>query len=308
MENTATKTCNHSQLGLITTLCYIFQSIKEIVIGTRVCSLFDEFPGKNFFGNVTHHFVEENLWHVNYDDGDEEDMSEQEVLDAANLCLTLYAEDNSKGSQDSPIRTTPVNVSTTTETSPSPVDTDRAVREENLGEMLDEFDGLCLEGNATDPQARQSHDVHDLHQFDGVEEAQTAVVLDADQCSWCGFHDHKRKTRKACPQHPNYDGDVYEKGDKLHDDWIPGPRSSYGTNDRPRLTPTSVRSAPLASSFKAKDWTVGVGAIDERSKFEPKKFTGRSVLTYPKSSLGWTVDTTPRDLVQRFYPARTHHV
>ena len=55
----------------------LFQSIKEIVIGTRVCSLFDECLDKNFFGNVTHHFAEENLWH---DDGDEEDMN---VLDAA---------------------------------------------------------------------------------------------------------------------------------------------------------------------------------------------------------------------------------
>ena len=75
-----------------------------------------------------------------------------------------------------------------------------------------------MEGNTTYPQTRQSHDVHDLHQFDDVEEARTAVVPDADQCSWCGFHDHKRETRKACPQHPNYDGDVYENGDKLHDD------------------------------------------------------------------------------------------
>ena len=207
-------------------------------------------------------------------------MNEQEVLDADNLCLTLYTKDNSEDSHDTPIRTTPADVLPTTETSPSPADRNRAVWEENLGEMLDEFDGLCMEGNSTDPQTRQSHDVHNLHQFGDVEEAQTVVVLDVDYCSWCGFRDHKRKTRKACPQHPDYDGDVYEKGDKLHDDWAPGPRSSYGTKDRPRLTPTSVRSAPLASNFRVKDWTVGVGAIDERSKFEPKKFTGRSVLTY----------------------------
>ena len=66
----------------------LFKSIKEIVVDTRLCSLFDEFPGKNCFGNVTHHFAEENPWHVNYDDGDVQDMSEQEVLDAANLWLT----------------------------------------------------------------------------------------------------------------------------------------------------------------------------------------------------------------------------
>ena len=235
-------------------------------------------------------------------------MSDQEVLDAVDLCLTLlYSEDNFKDSQDTPIRTTPADVLTTTETSSSLADRDRSVPEENLVEMLDEFDGLCMEGNTTDPQTRQSRAVHNSHQFDGVEEARTDVVLVADQCNWCGFHDHKCKTRKICPQHPDYDGDVYVKGDQLHDDWVPGPRSSYGTNDRSRLTPTSVWSAPLAS-FKVKDWTVGVGAIDERSKFEPKTFTGRSVFTYPKTSLGWTVDTTPDDLVQQFYPTRTHHV
>ena len=287
----------------------LFQSVKEIAIGTRVCSLFDEFPGQNFFGNLTQHFAEENLWHVRYDDGDEEDMDEQEVLDAANLCLTLYAEDHSEGSHDTPNRTTPAAGSPTTDASPYPVDQERALREQNLGEMLDEFDGLCLEGNATDRQTRQSHDVHDL-QYSGDAESneQTAVVLDADQCSWCGFRDHKRKTRKTCPQHPDYDGDVYEQGEKLHDDWIPGPRSSHDAQRRPRLTPTSVRSAPLASSFKVKDWSIGVSAIDESSTFEPKQFTGRSLLTYPKRSLGWTHDTPPQDLVQQFYPARTHHV
>ena len=124
-------------------------------------------------------------------------MNEQEVLDADNLCLTLYAKDNSEDSHDTPIRTTPADVLPTTETSPSPADRNRALRggkfRRNVGRVR-RF--VC----ATDPQTRQSHDVHNLHQFGDVEEAQTVVVLDVDHCSWCGFRDHNRKTRKACPQ------------------------------------------------------------------------------------------------------------
>ena len=90
-------------------------------------------------------------------------MDEQEVLDAVNLCLTLYAEDSSEDSHNTTIRVAPADVTPTTETSTSLADRDRALREENLAEMLDEFDGLYLESNATDPQTRQSYDVHDLH-------------------------------------------------------------------------------------------------------------------------------------------------
>ena len=102
---------------------------------------------------------------------------------------------------------------------------------------------------------------------------------------------------------------MYQKGDKINDSWVPDTRVSHNTNngDRRRLTPTSVRSAPLANSWTVKDWTVGVGAIDARSKFEPVDFTGQSVLTYPKRSLGWTEDTPPRDLVRQFYPASPSH-
>ena len=107
----------------------------------------------------------------------------------------------------------------------------------------------------------------------------------------------------------DYDGDVYQKGDKINDAWVPGTRASHNTNngDRRRLTATSVRSAPLTNSWTVKEWTVGVGAIDARSKFEPGDFTGQSVLTYPKRSLGWTEDTPPRDTVRQFYPASPSH-
>ena len=160
----------------------------------------------------------------------------------------------------------------------------------SLGQMLDEFDELCGEGESTDPKARYSHDVHEDNSSatDVVAAQVQSVVLGDDQCSWCGFRDHNRRTRSQCPQHKDYDGDVYQKGDKINDAWVPGTRASHNNNnngDRRRLTPTSVRSAPLANSWTVKDWTVGVGTIDARSKFEPGDFTGQSVLTYPKLSL-----------------------
>ena len=50
--------------------------------------------------------------------------------------------------------------------------------------------------------------------------------------------------------------------------------------DPPMVLKTDLVLLPQASNFRFKDWTVGVGAINERSKFGPKKFTRRSVLTY----------------------------
>ena len=95
----------------------LVQSVKDIKVGVRMCKDFEEFPDKHFFGRVTKHFVAENLWHVNYDDGDEEDMTDQEVLDAVNLCMTLYASDKSADNHDTPNRTTPVATSVTPDTS-----------------------------------------------------------------------------------------------------------------------------------------------------------------------------------------------
>ena len=290
----------------------LLESVEDITVGTRVCNTFEEYPGENFFGKVTEHFREENLWYVVYYDGDEEDMTDQEVLDAANLTLKLQADVDSSFSYDTPNRSNPSAAAASavhTTTPPSSADRDRARQEQSLGSMMGEFDSLCLEGEATDPNSRQSYDVHesDAVVVPSSEEMQSDghPVLEDDQCSWCGFRDHKRKTRKACPQHPDYDGTVYQKGEKISDDWVPGTRDSHNRASRRRLTPTSVRSAPFANSWKEKDWTVGVGAIDGRSTFRPKEFTGESALTYPKASLGWDQDTSPLVLVRQFYPAST---
>ena len=242
-------------------------------------------------------------------------MNDQEVLDAVNLAKTLYAEDNDESSPDTPTHTTPV-ASSASASSPdsasSTADRERQIKEMNLGDMLNEFDDLCFEAEATDPRTRQSHDIHEntgLHHVPNVEEnVVSADGLEDDQCSWCGFRDHVHKTRASCPQHPDYNGTNHEKGDKVSPEWVPGTRASHssgGQNPRGRMTSTSVRSAPLAASFTTKDWTVGVGALNSRSNFAPKEFTGQSVLTYPKTSLGWTVDTSPRDLVRQFYPVST---
>ena len=52
--------------------------------------MFNDYPDENFFRTVTKHFCEENLCHFIYDDGDEEDMTDREVLDAVNLVRTLF--------------------------------------------------------------------------------------------------------------------------------------------------------------------------------------------------------------------------
>ena len=110
----------------------LLDNIKDVHVGLRVCSLFDEFPGRNFFDTVTDHFAAENLWHVIYEDGDEEDMDDQEVLYAVNLARTLYLEDKDKDSHDTPTRTTPVVTDTsppTSENSTSDGDRERALQE-----------------------------------------------------------------------------------------------------------------------------------------------------------------------------------
>ena len=282
----------------------LLESVEDITVGTRVCSHFDKYPGQNFFGQITERFDEENLWHVIYDDGDEEDLANEEVLDAVNLAMTLYREDPSADSNDPPTPITPAAGATSSTTTETTADRQRALQERNLGAMMGEFDSLCTEGEATDPASRQTRDVHeDGDVFDEEVQSGTPAVLEDDQCSWCGFRDHTRKTRKSCPQHADYDGDVYNKGDKVNEDWVPGTRASHSRTPRRKLTPTSVRSAPMAASWTTEDWTVGVGALEKPEEFDPKEFEGASTLTYPKASLGWTVDTPPLDLVRQFYPA-----
>ena len=76
--------------------------------------------------------------------------------------MTLYREDPSADSNDPPTPITPaagVTSSTTTETT---ADRQRALQERKLSVMMDEFDSLCTEGEATDPASRQTRDVHEV--------------------------------------------------------------------------------------------------------------------------------------------------
>lgn len=87
-----------------------------------------------------------------------------------------------------------------------------------------------------------------------AESAPDVCRLVSDQCSWCGFKCHSRKSKYACPQHPNYEGHTYEKGSKVSPEWVPGTRASHSTGSAgPPLTEFSVRSAPSDSDFKVKD-------------------------------------------------------
>ena len=75
------------------------------------CAIRSRITPEFFFDKVTAHFPKENLCHINHDDGDEEDLDDQEVLDAVNLVITLYSQDISTDSHDIPNRVTPTTTS-----------------------------------------------------------------------------------------------------------------------------------------------------------------------------------------------------
>ena len=152
------------------------------------------------------HFVSEKLYGVLYEDGDKEDMSPVEVVKAANLYRTEQ--------QCASPASAPEAAQTDTPNIPAELvqeAIDHRVQEEsNLPQMIDEFNNLCVEGEATDQSTRNTHDVHETERvFDGDDNSEDdggdddSQTLGANQCSWCGFSDHKRKTRAKCPQHPN---------------------------------------------------------------------------------------------------------
>ena len=118
-----------------------------------------------------------------------------------------------------------------------------------------------------------------------------------NQCPWCGFADHRRKTKYKCPQHPQYRGSAHAKGDKVSAEWVPGPRESHNVRNKVPVTPLSVVSAPSDKSFKATQWTEGAGAL---SGFTPEKCRVQKQ-TRVKASLGWTVDTQPITFFDNFY-------
>ena len=57
-------------------------SLNDIQIGTKIDK---EFGGEIFTGEVVEHFAAENLYAVVYTDGDQEDLSSQEVVECSNL-------------------------------------------------------------------------------------------------------------------------------------------------------------------------------------------------------------------------------
>ena len=137
----------------------------------------------------------------------------------------------------------------------------------------------------------------------GPNEADGTVTLRDDQCSWCGFSDHTRKSIAKCPQHPRYNDTKYEKGAKVSTSWIACSRADHKKRSRVRqkekLTPFSVRCEPSDSAFNTKNWTQGVGALDD---YIPPKFEGDHRQTRPKSKHGWTIKTPPIEFFNYFHP------
>ena len=136
----------------------------------------------------------------------------------------------------------------------------------------------------------------------GSNEADGTITLQADQCSWCGFSDHNRKTKAKCPQHPQYSGNKYDKGAKVSESWISCSRSDHKkrlrANQKEKLTPYSVRSEPTDSAFTTKNWTEGIGALDN---YIAQKFEGDRQ-TKPKAKHGWTIDTPPIEFFNYYHP------
>ena len=122
-----------------------------------------------------------------------------------------------------------------------------------------------------------------------------------DTCSWCGFDDHTRKTRRSCPQHEHYGGSKYAKGAKVSPEWLPGTRQSHARQrQRRRQTPLTVRSVRCASTdkdFTTTDWVEGTGAL---AGHQPKVCLANEA-TVPKACHGWTKDTPPIELFDWFY-------
>ena len=123
------------------------------------------------------------------------------------------------------------------------------------------------------------------------------VGCPADQCPWCGFKDHTRKSKKSCPQHPDYVGTRYPKGSKVSAEWPSGTRASHLRKPTVPLTPFSVRSAPTHKDFTAKEWVQGTGAL---TGHQPQAcLVGEA--TVPKACHGWTRHTPPIELFNHFY-------
>ena len=148
----------------------------------------------------------------------------------------------------------------------------------------------------------------------------TASGLDDDQCSWCGFHGHSRKTKKQCPMHADYSGDK-PTGVAVRPGWKSQNRSRFrsggGTTQnvsgaaavappsagrrrtagRVPKVPTSVLCAPTVASWTATHWTEGAGALAD---FEPETCAAPTV-TKPHPDHGWTSRTTPQTLFDHFF-------
>ena len=136
----------------------------------------------------------------------------------------------------------------------------------------------------------------------GSSEDDGVITLQEDQCPWCGFSDHRRKSKTNCPQHPQYSGSKYSKGAKVVATWVSCSRADHKKRARVRskevLTPFSVRSAPSDIEFTTKNWTTGVDELDD---YTPPKFQGRRH-TKPKTKHGWTIDTPPITFFNYFHP------
>ena len=68
---------------------------RYIRVGTRVAKEFVTETGeKTFFGKVTAVYKDDKLWHVRYEDGDEEDLNSQEIVDVCQRYCDITHDDD----------------------------------------------------------------------------------------------------------------------------------------------------------------------------------------------------------------------
>ena len=169
---------------------------------------------------------------------------------------------------------------------------------EGISKLIPPVSQFQMSVQAADMAAQEEDEISDRIRQDDDTPAATESGCAENQCPWCGFSDHRRKSKHYCPQHDLYCGTQHQKGDKVSDDWVPGNRKSHETRRRAPLTPHSVRSKPSDPEFKADFWQGGPDALNGHV---PAPCTAPRMTLPQCEEQGWTIDTPPIDLFNHFY-------
>ena len=270
---------------------------------------------KIYQGEVTQIFEDDNLWHVKYEDGYENNLDASEVVEAVKLFYRTTRPRHVSRDSSTIAAQSPSNTPTQTRTprvQPSQqmpalkqrIRAERLQTEENVEQMRMEFQDMCVEDQKDDNSVARDMDAHFNERIFDDAPDDIPNELHQGQCSWCGFSDHTRKTSTHCPQHSMYSGSRYKKGDKIRESWIPGNHKSHERRHTP-MTPTNVRSAPQCEEWKTENWIEGTSASNDWTA-EEFDISTYFTLTRPKPSHDWTIETKAVTLFDNFYTVNVY--